>query len=368
VVVGVDHRLACFGYLHLADLGAPPEFAQAGNAGMLDLAASLEWVRGNIENFGGDPKTVFVFGQSGGGAKTSILMAMPSAKGLFHRAGVQSGSALKAMTREAATKLAEKLLAQLDIDKTRIPDLQKLSWEQILNAQTAIGASSLRGGFAPVVDGAVLPQHPFDPVAPAISADVPMIVSTALDEAGVALANFDLSEAGLKAMLQVILGKNADRVLAAYRKAYPDASPYLIQVRMLTDRGFRASAAKQAERKTALGKAPAYAYLLTWPSPGFGGKFGAVHGIDVSLVFHNARSILTGTSPAARTLADKMAATWAAFARTGDPNHAAIPHWPAYDGQTRATMIFDTNTRIENDPRREFRELWEELGTGGPFG
>ncbi|HEY6271444.1 MAG TPA: carboxylesterase/lipase family protein [Terriglobales bacterium] len=372
VVVTVNHRLASFGYLDLADLGAPPEFAQAGVAGLMDLVASLEWVRDNIDNFGGDPNAVMIFGQSGGGAKTSALMGMPSAKGLFQRAGVQSGSLLKVMSRETATAVAEKLLKQLGIDKTRIADIQKISWEQLLEAQTALGGAGAASPFVPVLDGTVIPQNPFDPTASAASADVPMIISTTLDEAALALTNFDLDEAGLKSIVTRTLGDKAgqsDRVLGLYRKAYPTASPYLIQARIVTDRGFRANAYKQAERKSALGKAPAYFYLFTWPCPGYNGKFGAVHGTDVQLVFHAYRGAIGGGGTEAKALADKMAAMWVAFAKTGDPNTAAIPHWPSYDAQTRATMVFDTNTRVESDPRRDFRLLWEELGTPpGPLG
>src|SRR5258707_1247784 len=164
VVVTVNHRLASFGYTHLADLGAPPEFAYAGVVGIMDLVAALQWVHENISNFGGDPGKVMIFGQSGGGAKTSTILATPSAKGLFHRAAVQSGSTLKLSTREGATKSAEALLARLEIPKSRIADIQKVSWQQLLEAQTGIAA------FAPVVDGTVLPHHPFDPVAPPESA------------------------------------------------------------------------------------------------------------------------------------------------------------------------------------------------------
>jgi para-nitrobenzyl esterase len=368
VVVTMNHRLASFGYLDLSGLGAPPEFAYAGVAGMMDLVASLEWVRDNIENFGGDPDTVMIWGQSGGGAKTSVMMAMPSAKGLFKRAAVQSGSQLTMPKREASTALAEKLLKQLGLDKTRIADLQKSSWEQILEAQTAVGGAGAGGGFSPVMDGTVIPQNPFDPTAPTVSADVPLIVSTALDEAALALTNFDLDEAGLKKIVDRIAGTNADRVLKLYRSVYPQTSPFLIQARVLTDRGFRASATKQAERKAALGKAPAYMYLFTWPSPGYGGKFGAVHGTDVGLVFHSARGSICGGGADAKALADRMGATWVAYAKTGDPNNPTIPHWAPYDAQSRATMIFDNTTGLENDPRREFRLLWDELGTSGPLG
>ena len=368
VVVTMNHRLASLGFLHLADLGAPPEFAQAGNVGMMDLVASLEWVRDNIENFGGDPGRVFIFGQSGGGRKTSVTLAMPSAKGLFHRAGVQSGSMLRVFTRERATKQAEKLLKQLGIDKKRIPDLQKIRWEQILEGQIAVGGSTPLGGFLPVMDGKVIPQNPFDPTAPAISADVPMIISTALHDAALQLTNYDLDEAGLRTIVEKLVGDKADRVLAIYRKAHPDISPFLIQAQIMTDRGYRADSYKQAERKAALGRAPAYMYIWEWPSPAFQGKFGAIHGTDVGMVFHNTRGLIEGDTPESRMLADKAASAWVAFAKTGDPNNSAIPHWPPYDAQTRATMVFDKTTRVENDALRDFRLLWEELGTPGTPG
>jgi para-nitrobenzyl esterase len=149
-------------------------------------------------------------------------------------------------------------------------------------------------------------------------------------------------------------------VLNTYRRLYPNAPPYLIQARILTDRGGRRAANTLAERKAAQHKAPVYLYLFTWPSPGDGGKFGAVHGTDVSLVFHNAHGPITGTGPEARMLADKMAAAWVAFAKTGNPNAAALPQWLAFTPETRATMIFDQACRVENDPLRELRMLWEE--------
>src|SRR5262245_7598608 len=221
VVVTVNHRLASFGYTHLADLGVPPEFANAGVAGIMDLVASLQWVHDNIENFGGDPGRVMIFGQSGGGAKTTTILATPSAKGLFHRAAVQSGSSLRMRTREDATKSAEQLLAKLNIPKTRIADIQKVSWQELLEAQTGIT-------FSPVVDGTVLPHHPFDPVAPPESADIPVIISTTLEDAALGLTNFTLDEAGLEAFLTQRFNSNADEILATYRRRYPQKSPFLI--------------------------------------------------------------------------------------------------------------------------------------------
>ena len=304
VVVTVNHRLASYGYTHLADLGAPPEFVYAGVTGILDLVASLQWVHDNIGNFGGDPGRVMIFGQSGGGAKTSTVLATRSAKGLFHRAAVQSG-------------------------------------------------------FSRVVDGTVLPHHPFDPVAPPESADVPVIISTTLEDSALALTNFNLDEAGLKTVLAQRYADKADAILALYKQRYPQKSPYLIQAQIFTDAGFRRSAITQAEREAALGKAPASMYLWSWVSPGHGGKFGAVHGTDVSASFHNVRDNIVGVgSPDGKVMCDRLASAWVAFAKTGDPNNPQIPRWPAYDASARATMVFDTDTRVENDPRGEIRKFW----------
>src|SRR5215468_564828 len=356
VVVTVNHRLACFGYTHLADLGAPPEFAYAGVTGIMDLVSSLQWVHDNIENFGGDPNRVMIFGQSGGGAKTSTILGTPSAKGLFHRAAVQSGSSFRLTTREQATKAAEQLLAKLEIPKTRIADVQKVSWQQLLEAQTGIA------GLAPVMDGTILPHHPFDPVAPPESADVPMIISTTLEDAALSLTNFNLDEAGLKALLNQRYAEKGEEILALYRRRYPQKSAFLIQAQAFTDAGFRRSAITQAERKAALGKAHAYMYLWSWESPGFGGKFGAVHGTDVAASFHGVRDTIMGVGSAeGKVMCDRLASVWVAFAKTGDPNNPQLPRWPAYDSATRATMVFDTDTRVETDPRSEIRKFWEQM-------
>jgi para-nitrobenzyl esterase len=356
VVVTVNHRLAALGYTHFADLGAPPEFAYAGVAGIMDLTASLEWVRDNIENFGGDPKNVMIFGQSGGGAKTSTMLATPAAKGLYHRASVQSGSSLKLTTRERATQNAEVLLKQLGIAKNRIADIQKVSWQQLLEAQVAAGAAVPGTGFSPVVDGKYLPHHPFDPVAPPESAEIPLMVSTTLEDAALALSNFDLNDAGLKTLLEQRYKTKAAEIFALYRKYYPQKSAYLVQAEIMTDSGFRRSAIKQAELKAAQGKAPIYMYQWDWPTPSFGGRYGAVHGLDVSATFREARD----GNDAAR-IADEFSSMFVAFARTGNPNCSRIPPWEQYDANKRATMLFSTPTHQEYDPRSEIRKFWEQM-------
>lgn len=363
VVVTVNHRLASYGYLHVADLGAPSEFAYAGVVGMMDLVASLEWVRDNIERFGGDSEKVMVFGQSGGGAKTSTILAMPSAKGLFHSAGVQSGSTIRSATREQGTKSAELLLAKLGISKGNIADIQKVSWQQILDAQTALGTTA---NFTPVVDGKLLPHHPFDPTAPPESADVPVVISTTLEDAALRLTNFDLDEAGLKKIVNERYGAKAEHMLALYRERYPNKSPFLIQAQIFTDEGARRNAMLQAERKSALGKAPAYMYLWAFASSGFDGKFGAVHGTDVSASFDNYRDGVGGSgSRPERALWDRFASAWVSLAKTGNPNNTQIPNWSPYDASRRATMIFDNELRVEDDPRSEIRKFWAEVPAPG---
>jgi para-nitrobenzyl esterase len=370
VVVTVNHRLAANGYVNLADLGAPPEFAAAGVCGVMDMVAALKWVRENIEGFGGDPDRVMIFGQSGGGAKTTTLLATPAAKGLFHRAAVQSGSAIRLQTREAGAKAADALLKALGIGRTNIADIQKVAWEQLLSAQTAVSGAALGGAFGPVMDGVYLPHHPFDPVAPPESADIPIIVSTTLEEAALALTNTDLTEEGLRAILDKRFPGQAGEIIAMYRRRYPLKSPFLVQAQVFTDLGFRRQAFAQAERKAALGRAPVWMYLWEWATPSFDGKFGAVHGHDVDASFHNYRDPIAGSgSLAGRQMADRLAATWVAFAKTGDPNNDAIPRWPTFDGKSRATMIFDNDTRVENDPRGEIRLFWDKFPTPtGPMG
>ena len=356
VVVTVNHRLGAMGYLHLGDLGGS-DYAHSGNAGVLDLVAALEWVRDNIEGFGGDPGNVMIWGQSGGGAKTSTLLAMPRAKGLFHRAAVQSGSSLRMRTREQATESARALLAELGLDESRLSELHQVPFADIVAAQAKIGGGR---GFAPVVDGEVLPRHPFDPDAPEVSRDVPMIIGWTLDDSALALTNFDLDEDGLRDVVARVAGDRADEVLSAYRAAYPDASPFLVQARVMTDRRFGRGALQQAERKADQGGAPAYLYLWTWESPGMGGKFGAVHGVDVGLAFHNYSGDITGGgTEEGKLMADRLASAWVAFARTGNPNNPEIPEWPAYDGESKPTMIFDLDTRVERDPVADLRAFWE---------
>jgi para-nitrobenzyl esterase len=361
VHVAVSHRLGAFGYINLADLGAPEEFKYAGVAGIMDLVAALKWVQTNIDRFGGDPNRVFVFGQSGGGGKTTTLMATPSAKGLFHRAGVQSGSTLRLMEREQGAKTADALLKALGIDKKNIAELQKLPFSTLMAAVASMGPNMMQ--FLPVIGNEILPHHPFDPAAPPESADIPVIIGSTLDDAAISLTNFDLTESELKQDLEKQFGGNASRIYKLYRDVYPDVSPYLIQARLITDYGWRYRAIKQAEMKVAQNAAPAYYYFWEWAAKAYDGKFGAVHALDVAPTVHDYRGPCNDSGQKeGKLMVDRFAAVWTNFAKTGVPNSDLTPEWPRYNLKNRATMIFDNNTRVESDYRREFRLLWEELG------
>ncbi|RYF35280.1 MAG: carboxylesterase/lipase family protein [Comamonadaceae bacterium] len=369
VFVTVNHRLGAFGYLNLAELGGD-RYARSGAAGMLDIVAALGWVAENIASFGGDPSRVLVFGQSGGGLKTSVLMAMPSAKGLFHRAGVMSGAGLRVATPESSAKAADVFVRELGLGKPTLSKLETLPFEQLLAAQVTMEDADRAKGeaprsFSPVLDGVAIPRHPFDPDAPAISGDVPMIVSTVLDERAYRKVNFDLDEAGLRRFGQDAAGGDGDKVVAMYREEDRAATPFVLQARIDTDMTFRRAAHLQAERKATLAAsaqaAPVYAYLWKTPSPAYGGRYGAPHGTDIGPSLHDIRNGLNGPSAESIGLADQLASAWVSFAATGDPNNARTPRWPAYTLPQRSTLVFDgpaSRTQAQDDPRKTFREYW----------
>jgi para-nitrobenzyl esterase len=368
VVVTVNHRLNAFGFLFLPDVGGA-KYAQAGNVGMLDIVQALEWVRDNIGAFGGDPGNVTIFGQSGGGAKVSTLMAMPAARGLFHRAIVQSGSSIKGLSREAANKSTAAFLAKVGIAPNNVDQLQSLSMEQLLAAQSGggfMGNPALR--FAPVVDGVTLPTDPFDPAAPAVSAHVPLLVGSTQDEVGFfpGTALDPIDESALAPRIKQTLhasDEQAAAVIAAYRKDQPGIAPIDIALEVASDMFAWRNALTQAERKAAQHGAPVYMYYFTWKSPVRDGKLRAFHTLDIPFAFGNvdAGRPMTGTGNERYALQNRMSSAWVAFARTGDPNTPSLPHWPAYDSQQRATMILDNDCRLVDDPRPDDREALSSL-------
>ncbi len=365
VVVTMNHRLGPLGYLYLGDI-AGEEYAASGNVGMLDLVMALEWVRDNIGAFGGNPGNVTIFGESGGGAKVSTLLAMPTAQGLFHRAIVQSGPGLRVMSREKATEHTGKLLKALEIAPGNSEQLSAVPVEQIFAANAQVNRNGLRG-WSPVLDGQVLPHHPFDPVASAISADVPLIIGTNKDEATLFLLadkeSATLDETGLRARVQVMAGDAADRLIATYHHVYPQYSPADLCAALMSDHMMRMNSITLAERKDAQRAAPVYMYLFTYETPALDGRLKSCHALEIPFVFDNVDRTdrFTGTSSERFPLAEKMSEAWMAFARDGVPFARELPPWPAYNREQRHTMIFGTTCRVEDDPGSALREAWSGI-------
>lgn len=375
VVVGVNHRLNVFGYTHFGDIGGP-EYAHSGNAGQLDIVAALQWVKENIDRFGGDPDRVMIFGESGGGGKVSMLLASPPAKGLFHRAVIQSGPGVMMGERAPATKAAEMLLAELKLDARRLPEIHKLPTDVILSAYFAVTAAWARQknqgrAFMPVLDPVDLPGHPYHPTATRVSEDVPVMVGWNKTESTVFSFGdeqaFALDEAAMSKRIESLVGADAGRLIQAYRTEFPEMSPSEVYFYISSYSMMGADSIRIAERKAALGKAPAYLYRLDWETPVEGGRLISPHGLEMPLVFDNVDrggEGLTGGVDAAKKLAAVMSEAWVALAAGGDPNSdkSGLPQWPPYDSEKRATMVFDTESRVVNDPQKEQRLIFEKTG------
>ena len=365
VVVTVNHRLNGFGFLYLAELGGP-EFADSGNAGMLDLVLALRWVHDNIAEFGGDPGCVTIFGQSGGGAKCATLMAMPAAHGLFHRVWTMSGQQLFGRTRKGATESARAVLKALDLTPERIGEIKTLPMDRL--------QAAMRGGtWTPVVDGGALPRDPFTPDAPPLSADIPMVLGNTHDEtrnligaanpALFALTWETLPGAIAQNVHQFIGDLAPEKIVAEYRQLYPAYTPSDVFFAASTAARSWKGMVTESERRAQQGGAATFVYYVNWPSPADGGKWKAPHMIDIPLVFDNiAESNYTASGgAAARLLADRMSEALLAFARTGNPNTPSLPTWPRFDVTKRPTMIFDVPPRVEDDPRGAERRLFAPI-------
>jgi para-nitrobenzyl esterase len=360
VVVTANHRLNMFGYLYLAGLGGD-RYAQAGNAGLLDIVLSLEWVRDNIASFGGDPGNVTIFGQSGGGGKVSNLMGMPAAKGLFHKAIAMSGSATSGISKEAATRTAENLLSRLGLKPAQLDELQNVPMENLLALTIGPGAA---GPFAPVVDGRTIPVVPFDPVASDLSAGVPLIIgSNETEVTWFANTSYDpLDDSALRAKVKQTLrtdDASADSVIAVYKKNRPKMSNLDIYLILASDvSNFRVDTDLEAQRKAEQKKAPVWKHYWQWYSPVRGGALRAMHTMELPFLFQNlaiARTEVGDATKEMQALADQISGAFTNFARTGNPNHKGLPQWKPYDAATRPTLIWNTEIRGVGDPYREER-------------
>lgn len=364
VIVTLNHRLNVFGFLNLSHYGS--RYTQSANVGMLDIVSALEWVRDNIANFGGDPNLVTIFGQSGGGGKVTALMAMPSAEGLFHRAIVQSGSLLRGVSEEDSARLADTLLKKLNLDSSSVDKIQEIPTDQLEAAAIAAtfhppppsGIIDFRHvgsllGWAPVVDGSVLPQHPFDPKAPAISARVPLLVGSTLNEFVTAMNHPEymrMTEAELKTRVHEVFGEKADSAIQACKSIYPNAIPFEIWS-VIAVSSVRGAALTQARLKAAQESGPAYCYQFAWQTPVLNGRPMAFHCSEIAFAFDNTDRCenMTGGGVAARELAAKVSDAWIQFARTGNPGHAGLPRWDPLTEKTNATMIFDTRCELRDN-------------------
>ena len=360
VVVTVNHRLNIFGYLYLAELGGP-EFRDSGNVGQLDLILALKWVRDNITNFGGDPGCVTIFGQSGGGAKCATLMAMPAARGLFHRVWTMSGQQVTGRTREHATGDAKSVLTALGLTPERVNELKTLPMERIASAAG-------RGNWTPVVDGVALPRDPFAPDATPLGAGIPMVLGNTHDETrnligGANPALFELSWEALPAAItqsvkQFIGELTPANIVATYRELYPNYSPSDVFFAATTAARSWKGMVQESERRAKQG-GPTWVYYVNWASPADAGKWKAPHMVDIPLVFNNPeQSNYTQGAVGVYALAEDVSDALIAFARAGDPNTKKLPAWPRFKLEQRATMIFDTLPRVENDPRGAERKLF----------
>lgn len=375
VVVSLNHRLAVLGYLNLAEVGGE-RYAASSNVGQLDLVAALEWVRDNIAAFGGDPGNVTIFGQSGGGAKVSTLLAMPAAKGLFHKAIVQSGSGLRMVQPETSARLAAAVLAELGLNRNHLDQLHRLPVAALIAAGQAamrkLGGGGMAGyrvfqakadraGWGPTVDGKILPRHPFDPQAPEIADNIPMLIGTTLNEfvSGINNPSSDsLTEAELAGRVREMYGERAEKIVAAYRKANPTAKPFDL-FSFISSVQTRHNAVTQSDLKAARKGAPVYQYLFTWQTPVLDGRPRAFHCAELAFCFDNIDRCLnmTGGGPEARALAARTSGAWIAFARSGNPNHPGLPKWPAYSAERGEVMILDNKCEVRNDPDRAERRL-----------
>jgi para-nitrobenzyl esterase len=372
VLVSMNHRLNVFGFLDLSQIGGA-KYAGSGNASMLDLVLALQWVRDNIANFGGDPGNVTIFGQSGGGGKVTTLMAMPAAKGLFHKAVAMSGSFIGASTRDSAKALALQVMKELGIASSQVAKLHTVSADALLNAGIVAAQKiapfgfpppgvlpKINLGWQPVVDGTVLSETPFDTAAPALSADIPFLLGNTFHEFAGGIDKPQIAQTTweqVTASLSPALGARTAPALDAYRKAFPSAKPFEIAGMIGADL-FRRGAIHQTELKAKQGGAPVYAYWFGWRTPVLDGRPLAYHCQDLAFWFDNIDLCLqaTGGGDDARTLASQMSRSLVAFARTGDPNHDGIPKWTPFTESNRAMMIWDSTSEVKIDPDRDARQ------------
>ncbi len=360
VVVTINQRLNVLGYGYLGHID--PRFAASGVNGQLDAMLALQWVKDNIAEFGGDSGNVTVFGQSGGANKISTLLSMPRARGLFHKAIIQSGNFVKGFSPDHAASLTDQFMDSVGVKRGDWRAMQALSTAQIVAGLRAASKTPYSDrSFAPVADGAVLPSGPWWPSAAHTNINIPIMMGNTADEMTMIVGSSDpsifrITEAELPARLApYIKGGDAATLIADFRKLTPGASPSDLFFDITTARTMRGTTILAAETRERLrAPAPFYMYEIGWRTNVDGGKWKSPHSMEHGFTFYNLDNIGTiyGNTPGQTRMADQMNTTWATFARNGDPNNPTIPHWPAYDTRRRPVMRFDVPSKVINDNRR----------------
>ncbi len=364
VFCSLNHRLGSLGYSHLKAAGGPDA---SGNVGNLDMVAALEWVKNNIANFGGDPNNVTIIGQSGGGAKVTSLMNMPSAKGLFHKAVALSGSSLTGTNKEYAEKLGLTIMAEAGLKPGEFDKLQQIPWREYIDiANRAVGKMGdeakrmgiQRGGFSPVADGTYLNAEDFFTDPNQFSADIPLMLCSTFheqnpDRTDASLENITLAE--VKEKIKPRFGDKTSDIVDAYARNFPKARPIELWALIVSN---RKNVVATADAKASQQKAPVYVAWFGWQPPLFDGRMRAFHCDDICFWFYNTDLMLThtGGGKRPRALSEKMAGSFLNFAKTGNPNGGGLPAWKPYTAQNGETMILDDASVLANDPDRVARK------------
>ena len=368
VFCSLNHRLGPMGFANFAGVGGE-KFAASGNVGMLDIIAALEWIRDNISNFGGDPNNITIMGQSGGGAKVCTLTAMPSAKGLFHKAVALSGNTLGGGQKDYSEKLGSYILKEAGLSVSQIDKLQDMPWKDyyaIANKastklRTETGATGMMGGFGPVADGIYIPQQPF--YSGELSSEIPMIICSTFYErspssfdSSLENITFDKAKELAKTIrgFGVSLAENASNIIDAYAKSFPDKKPIEILSLAISNRLQTIATANAKVQQ----KAPVYLAWFGWNPPLFDGRLRAFHTMDIGFWFYNTDVQIShsGGGKRPRSLAARMSDALIQFMKTGNPEGTGMPDWPRYTMANGETMILDDKCEVKNDPDREARK------------
>ena len=362
VFCSVNHRLGALGYCCLSSVGGP---LASGNAGNLDLVASLEWIKNNIAQFGGDPNNVTIIGQSGGGAKVTTLMNIPAAKGLFHKAVALSGSSLIGINKDYAEKLGAKVLEEAGFKIGEFEKLQQMPWLEFIQianrtvakfSEEAKKMGIQREGFSPVSDGIHLSSEPF--FTGGMSEDIPLMINTTFHEWTPSRSDASLEKVTWEEITEKLsarFGEKSSLIVSAYKKQFPTASPVEIWALILSN---RKNAVAAADAKSKNGKAPVYLSWFGWQPPLFDGRMRAFHCIDICFWFYNTDLMFThtGGGKRPRALSSKMASSFIQFVKTGNPNGGGLPEWLPYSAEKGETMILDDLCLLQNNPDGEARK------------